>query len=67
MMVTECAPCRWLMDCIKRRHEPSNEIKAKVMLDRAKSLAYLHENVILHRDTLTKSLPSHRTKSSRST
>ena len=38
------------MDCIKKRDEPFEEIKAKLMLDAAKRLAYLHANGILHRD-----------------
>ena len=50
MMVTEFAPCGSLMDCIKKRPEPSERIKVKVMLDAAKGLAYLHSNGILHRD-----------------
>ena len=50
MMVTEFAPCGSLMDCIKKRSEPNDMIKAKLMLDAAKGLAYLHGNGILHRD-----------------
>ena len=50
MMVTEYAPCGSLMDCIRKRAEPSDELKTKIALDRAKGLAYLHENGILHRD-----------------
>ena len=50
MMVTEFAPCGSLMDCIKKREEPDELIKAKLMLDAAKGLAYLHANGILHRD-----------------
>ena len=50
MMVTEFAPCGSLMDCIKKRDEPSDKIKTKLMLDAAKGLAYLHGNGILHRD-----------------
>lgn len=50
MMVTEFAPCGSLMDCIKKRPEPEERVKVKVMLDAAKGLAYLHENGILHRD-----------------
>ena len=50
MMVTEFAPFGSLMDCIKKRPEPEKSIKAKLMLDAAKGLAYLHSNGILHRD-----------------
>ena len=50
MMVTEYAPCGSLADAIKKRDEPSERMKAKLMLDAAKGLAYLHENGILHRD-----------------
>ena len=50
MMVTEYAPCGSLADAIKKRPEPEETIKAKLMLDAAKGLAYLHENGILHRD-----------------
>ena len=35
---------------LKKKREPSDEIKAKLMLDAAKGLAYLHSNGILHRD-----------------
>ena len=38
MMVTEFAPCGSLMDCIKKRQDPSEAIKAKLMLDAAKGL-----------------------------
>ena len=41
---------RSLEDSIKKRPEPSERVKAKVMLDSAKGLAYLHSNGILHRD-----------------
>ena len=51
MMVTEFAPFGSLMDCIRKRPEPENKIKAKVMLDAARGLAYLHTNGILHSDT----------------
>ena len=50
MMVTEFAPWGSLMDCIRRRAEPEARIKAKVMVDAARGLAYLHANGILHRD-----------------
>ena len=50
MRVTEFAPCGSLADCVKKRPEPSEAIKAKLMLDAAKGLAYLHSNGILHRD-----------------
>ena len=50
MLVTEFAPCGSLADCIRKRPEPENKIKAKVMLDAARGLAYLHANGILHRD-----------------
>ena len=50
MMVTEFAPCGSLMDCIMKQAEPSEEIKAKVLLDVAKGLAFPHMNGILHRD-----------------
>ena len=50
MMVTEFAPCGSLADCIQKRSEPADRLKAKVMLDAAKGLAYLHGNGILHRD-----------------
>ena len=49
MMVTEFAPCGSLMDCIKKRPEPEDIIKTKVMLDAAKGLEYLHGSGILHR------------------
>ena len=49
-MVTEFAPCGSLMNSIRKRPEPSEVIKGKVMLDAAKGLAYLHGNGILHRD-----------------
>ena len=49
MMVTEFAPCGSLMDCIKKRPEQT-EIKAKLMLDAARGLAYLHANGVMHRD-----------------
>ena len=51
MMATEFAPFGSLMDCIRKRPEPENKIKAKVMLDAARGLAYLHTNGILHSDT----------------
>ena len=50
MMVTEFAPFGSLADCIKKRSEPDDMIKTKLMLDAAKGLAYLHGNGILHRD-----------------
>ena len=50
MMVTEFAPCGSLADSSKKRSEPSDNIKAKLMLDAARGLAYLHGNGILHRD-----------------
>ena len=50
MMVTEYAPCGSLADCIKKRPEPDERIKTKVLLDAARGLAYLHSNGILHRD-----------------
>ena len=50
MLVTEFAPCGSLWDCIKKRAEPDDRVKAKVMLDAARGLAYLHSNGILHRD-----------------
>ena len=53
MMVTEFAPCWLLADCIKKRAEPDEPLKVKVMLDAAKGLAYLHLNGIMHRDIKT--------------
>ena len=50
MPVTENAPCGSLADCIKKRPEPDERIKAKLMLDVARGLEYLHSNGILHRD-----------------
>ena len=50
MLVTEFAPCGSLMDCIKARAAPPKRITAKVLLDAARGLAYLHANGILHRD-----------------
>ena len=50
MVVTEFAPCGSLMDCIKKRPEQTEKIKAKLMLDAARGLAYLHANVVMHRD-----------------
>ena len=50
MMVTEFAPCGSLMDCIKKRGEPDDRVKAKLMLDAAMGLESLHGNWILHRD-----------------
>ena len=35
---------------LKKKQEPSDEIKAKLMIDAVKGLAYLHGNGILHRD-----------------
>ena len=49
MMVTELAPCPSLMDCIKKRDDPDEAVKAKLMLDAAKGLAYLDVNGVLHR------------------
>ena len=50
MLVTEFARYGSLMDCIRKRNAPSDKIKAKLMLDSARGLAYLHANGILHRD-----------------
>ena len=50
MMVTEYAPCGSLADCIAKRDGPSDRVRAKLMLDAARGLAYLHANGILHRD-----------------
>ena len=50
MTVTEYALCGSLMDVILKRPEPNEAIKAKLMLDAAKGLAYLPSNGILHRD-----------------
>ena len=50
MLVTEFAPCGSLTDCIKTCSEPEKLIKAKLMLDAARGLDYLHSNGILHRD-----------------
>ena len=50
MTVPENAPCGSLEDCIRKRPEPDERVKAKLMLDAARGLAYLHENGILHRD-----------------
>ena len=50
MLVTEFSPCKSLGDCIKKRTEPSHEIKTKLMLEAKKGLEYLHANNILHRD-----------------
>ena len=50
MMVTEYAPCGSLVDRIRKREEPEEHVKAKVILDAAKGLDYLHSNEILHRD-----------------
>ena len=49
-MVTEFAPCGSLMDCIRKREEPLEAVKAKLMLDAARGLSYLHANGTLHRD-----------------
>ena len=51
MMVTEFAPCGSLADCVKKRDEPSERLKAKLMLDATKGLVYLHSNGILHRES----------------
>ena len=48
--MTEFAPCGSLADCIRKRPEPHEKIKTKVLLDAAKGLQYLHGNGILHRD-----------------
>ena len=50
MMVTEFAPCGSLLDCIKKRAEPDDTIKLKILLDAAKGLEYQHSNGVLHRD-----------------
>ena len=49
-MVTEFAPCGSLMDCIWKLDEPDEWVKAKLVLDAAKGLAFLHSNGVLHRD-----------------
>ena len=49
MMMTEFAPCGSLEDCIRKRPEPDDRIKTKLMFD-AMGLAYLHSNGVLHRD-----------------
>ena len=38
------------MECIKKRPEFDERVKAKLMLDSAKGLAYLHANSVLSRD-----------------
>ena len=50
MMVTEFAPCGSLVDCIKKLPGPEETVRAKMMLDAAKGLEYLHANGVLHRD-----------------
>ena len=50
MTVTEFAPCGSLADCIRKRADPDDRVNAKVMLDAAKGLEYLHANGVLHRD-----------------
>ena len=50
MVATEFAPCGSLLDSILKRPEPSHRVKARLMLDAAKGLAYLHSNGILHWD-----------------
>ena len=50
MMMLEFVPCGSLMDFSNKRPELSDEIEAKILLDEAKGLAYLHVNDTLHRD-----------------
>ena len=49
-MVTEFAPCGSLMDCIGKRAQPDLSVKAKVVLEAALCLAYLHTDWIFFRD-----------------
>ena len=48
--MTEFAPFGALADCIRKRPEPSEPIKAKLMIDGARGLGYFHGNGILPRD-----------------
>ena len=50
MVVMESAPCGPLVDCIKKRREPDDRIKTKLMLDAVRGLEYLHVNEFLHTD-----------------
>ena len=50
MMMLEFVPCGSLMDFSNKRPELSDEIEAKILLNEAKGLAYLHVNDTLHRD-----------------
>ena len=58
MMVTEFAPCGSLMDSIKNRPEPSEQIKVKIVLDAAKGLEYLDVNGIIHLDVNPAKVPA---------
>ena len=49
-MVTEFVPYRSLADCIQKRPDPDDRTKAKLMLDAARGISYLHGNGIPHQD-----------------